>query len=103
MSSITNSSHRLTAIFSILESDSTTLAPSGTDDYFMLAGVASRDLADLLGLQSGDILFSINSYSLDGIEDIVTAFSAVENASTLVLSFERSSTGHQHTYYIVSE
>lgn len=89
--------------FSILESDSTTLVPSGTDDYFMLSGVASGDLADILGLQSGDILLSINSYSLDGIEDVVTAFSAVQNDSTLVLSFERSSTGHQHIYYIVSE
>lgn len=75
------------------------LDESGTSDYFELSGVASGDLADVLGLQTGDIPLSVNSYSLDGMENAIAAYSAVENDSTLVLTFSRSSSIYTHTYY----
>lgn len=86
--------------FTILENDSAVLVESGVDDYFELSGVASGDLADLFGLQNGDILLSLNNYSLNGIANAMAAHSAVENDSTLVLSFERSGSVYSHTYHI---
>lgn len=92
----------ITADFTILETDSTVLVDSGLDDYFMLSGVASGDLADVLGLQTGDILLSVNSESLNGTEDAIEAFETVENDTTLVLLYKRSGTNHTH-YYIITE
>src|SRR5690606_27870882 len=86
--------------FTILENDSTRLVPSATPDYWELSGVASGDLADVLGLQSGDILISVNSYDLGSIEDIIDAYDALENTSTLVLAYERSNSVYTHVYII---
>lgn len=86
--------------FSILDNDSTALIESSVSDYFELSGVASGDLADVLGLQTGDILLSVNRHSLDGVDDALAAYAAVENDSTLVIAFSRSNTVYTHTYYI---
>lgn len=93
--------YQIKSDFNILDNDSTILVESAMSDYFELSGVASGDLADVLGLQSGDILLSVNNYSLDGIEDALIAYSEVENDSTLVLTFYRSNSVHTHTYNIL--
>lgn len=85
----------------ILDDDSTYLVESAMADYFELSGVANGDLASVLGLQSGDILLSVNGHGLDGVEDALAAYSAVEDDGTLVLEFKRSGTVHYHTYHVI--
>ena len=72
--------------FTILENDSALLVDSGLSEYFQLSGVASGDLADVLGLQTGDILLSVNRQSLDGIGDAIDAYKAVEDDTTVAIA-----------------
>ena len=83
--------------FTIMENDSTILVESGASEYFQLSGVAVGDLADVLGLQTGDILLSVNGQSLNGIEAAIDAYDEVESARQLALSFSRQ--GTTYTYY----
>jgi len=80
-----------------MENDSTILVESGASEYFQLSGVAVGDLADVLGLQTGDILLSVNGQSLNGIEAAIDAYDEVESARQLALSFSRQ--GTTYTYY----
>ena len=86
--------------FTILENDSgIRLIDSGESEYFELSGVASGDFPDVLGLQTGDILLSVNGESLDGIENAIDAYEAAEDDTTLALSFKRSGTTYTYYYY----
>ncbi|KIG11532.1 hypothetical protein DB30_03439 [Enhygromyxa salina] len=42
----------------------------------------------------------MNGESLDGLADVIDAYFEVENDSTFVLGFSRSSTTYYYTYYI---
>ena len=66
-----------------------------------LDGVATGDLADLLGLQSGDVLVSVNGYSLSSLDDLADAYSALKNVTTFTLSIVRSGVSMQFIYDVV--
>jgi membrane-associated protease RseP (regulator of RpoE activity) len=67
----------------------------------VLEGVVSGDLAAVLGLQSGDVLVSVNGYSLSSLDDLAAAYSALKNATTFTLTFVRNSNTMQLTYDVV--
>ena len=67
----------------------------------VLEDVVSGDLAAVLGLQSGDVLVSVNSYSLSSLDDLAAAYSALKNATTFTLTIVRNSSTMQLTYDVV--
>lgn len=66
-----------------------------------LEGVATGDLASVLGLQSGDVLVSVNGYSLSSLDDLADAYSALKSATTFTLTIVRNSNSMQITYDVV--
>ncbi len=63
--------------------------PPGTG-YYALKNVTQGDLAAAMGLQSGDILISVNRYDLSSIDNMVDAYEALENATSFSVEIERS-------------
>jgi hypothetical protein len=81
----------------LLLNDSARVALSPTGGYFVLESVAQGDLADVMGLQSGDVLISVNRYGLQNLDAIVDAWYALENSSSFQLTISRNSqTMHLH-------
>lgn len=68
--------------------------------YLELESVAQGDLADVLGLQSGDALVSVNGYSLASLDDLADAYSALENATTFALTISRNGQPMTLTYVV---
>lgn len=66
-----------------------------------LGGVATGDLADVLGLQSGDVLVSVNGYSLNSLDDLAEAYFNLEDATTFTLTIMRNGVSMQLTYDVV--
>lgn len=66
-----------------------------------LEGVATGDLADELGLESGDVLVSVNGYSLSRLDDLADAYSALESTTTFTLTIVRNSNSMQLTYDVL--
>lgn len=67
----------------------------------VLESVAQGDLADVLGLQSGDVLVSVNGYGLSTLDDLAAAYSALKNVTTFTLTIVRNNTNMQFTYDVI--
>ncbi len=85
--------------WSLLTSDRTYVAstPAG---HYQLFNVAPGDLADALGLQSGDVLRSVNGHELAGLDELLEAYAALEDQAEFELTIDRDGAMLQLTYLI---
>ncbi len=79
--------------------DSTRVDESPTG-YYALNSVTQGDLAAAMGLQSGDVLVSVNGYDLGSIDGLVDTSYALESATTFTLTILRNSTTAMLTYVV---
>jgi len=70
--------------------------------YFKLANVVSGDLADVLGLQTDDILISVNNYVLGTLDDRFFAYAALKSETDFFLNVRRSANTVRFSYEIVN-
>jgi hypothetical protein len=80
--------------------DSARVAVSITGHY-MLESVAQGDLAAALGLQSGDILMSVNRHDLSNIDNMVDAYDALAKDTSFTLAITRNGRRMELTYDVV--
>jgi hypothetical protein len=91
--------------FAPLSLDSARLVLWGTTGtyagYYVLDDVASGDLADVLGLQDGDIVVSVNGHDLNTTQEQLDAYQALKDETDLALRISRSSNLITINYTIV--
>jgi hypothetical protein len=69
--------------------------------YYTVLNVSPGDLPYALGLESRDILISVNEYDLNSLDDLMIAYLANENETEFVLEIERQSQEVRLSYEIV--
>lgn len=72
-----------------------------TAGNLVLQDVVRGDLAAALGLQSGDVLVSVNGHSLNTLDDLAAAYSALKTATTFTLTIVRNRSTMQLAYDVV--
>jgi len=72
-------------------------------DRFELQRVAEGDLAAELGVQDGDVLSEINGYPLSSMEEVVKAYDALREESSLAVAVMRGDATLVLTYRIVDD
>jgi type II secretory pathway component PulC len=66
------------------------VTPNVASPGFTLGNVTGGSLADLLGLQDGDVLVSLNGQALSTLADVGTVATGLPNAARFELVIERN-------------
>lgn len=92
--------HSLMTNWSLASRDRSYLRETASGHY-ELRNVAPGDLADVLDLESGDVLLDVNGYDLATLDGQLTAYAELQNELEFIVSIERGGALTQLSYAIV--
>jgi hypothetical protein len=84
---------------SLLENEFGYLTPTRSG-YYTLERVALGDLADVMGLRSGDLLINVNGHDLGTLDKAMTAYAELQDEVEYVLTVNRNGALIRNVYVV---